>query len=145
MLNNFKIDLYKKLTGFLTKKGKKTKSEKIVNTAFLIISKKLNCSLPLLLSYVFLKLNTFVEAKKVRVRRSSHIVPFSLSLQRRSYLVTKWLSKAVLENTQRISIIDKIVNEIISLLDNTDSKSFKLKQLNNNLASSNRSKMHFRW
>jgi ribosomal protein S7 len=145
MYFNLKINLYKNLVGFLIKSGKKSKSKKIIDSAFFSVSKVTNRSLPFLLSNLFLKLNTFVEAKKVRVRRSSHIIPFSIGLKRRSYLITKWLMKAVNENKDKISITDKISSEILSIVKNSSSKAFSFKKVNNNLAVTNRSKMHFRW
>ena len=142
---NIKIDLYKKLVGFLTKKGQKIKAKQIINSAFLIVSKKTKYSLPYLLVKIFLKLNTFVEAKTVRIKRSSHIVPFSLTLKRRSYLIIKWLIKAVSENSTKTSIVNKIADEILNILTNSNSKALKYKQLNNIQAFSNRSKIHYRW
>lgn len=145
---NFKTNLYKKLTGFLTKKGNKIRAKNIVDSSFLLLSKKLRCPLPSLVFLVFKILNTFVEAKKVRVKRRMHIVPFSITLRRRSYLIIKWLIQAVSENNEKISMIKKIYKEVLLLLvkkKRGESKAFKLKQLNNKLAISNRSKMHYRW
>jgi len=142
---DLKVNLYKNLVGFLIKSGKKSKAKSIVDGAFINVSKKTKRTLPFLLSNLFLKLNTFVEAKKVRVRRSSHVIPFSIGLKRRSYLIIKWLMKAVNENTARIAIADKLSEEVLLIIKNSNSKAFGFKKLNNNLAVINRSKMHFRW
>jgi ribosomal protein S7 len=88
-----KKTLYTKLLGFLIKKGKKKTAKTILDRAFLIISAKTGLSIGYILLKVFLNLNTFVEARTIRVKRSSYIVPFSLSLKRRSYLIIKWLIK----------------------------------------------------
>ena len=94
---------------------------------------------------VFLKLNVFVEAKTVRVKRRSHIVPFSLGLKRRSYLIMKWLIKSIVENQKKINSSHKIAEEILCLINNAQSKAIKLRNLNNNLSLANRSNIHYRW
>ena len=110
------LNLYNKLLGFMIKKGNKNKAKSIIDKAFFLVSKKTGYSMAFLLFKLFSKLNVFVEAKTVSVRRRSHIVPFSLGLKRRSYLIIKWLIKAVLENKEKISISNKIAKEIFFLI-----------------------------
>ena len=74
-------NLYSKLLGFFIKKGKKVKSKKILDNAFFLVSKKTGFSFCYILYTLFLKLNIFVEAKKVRIKRRSVVVPFSISLK----------------------------------------------------------------
>jgi len=140
-----KINLYNKLLGFLIKKGNKIQAKKIIDNAFLQVSKKTGHSLSFLLFKLFLKLNVFVESKTIRIKRSSYIVPFSINLNRRSYLIIKWFMKIILENKKKISIIDKIAEEIYLILKTPSSKVLKLRALNNTQALSNRSNIHFRW
>jgi ribosomal protein S7 len=66
---------------------------------------------------IFLKLNSFVEVKRVRVKRSSHLVPFSIRLKRRSYLIIKWLMQAVKEDTRKVSMSEKLFVEISNIKD----------------------------
>lgn len=77
---------------------------------------------------IFIKLNSFVEVKNVRVRRASHLVPFSINLKRRSYLILKWLTTAVKEeDTQQNSMVEKLYLEVNNLIQNTQSKALKKK------------------
>jgi len=143
--NSLKTNLYNKLLGFLIKKGNKLKAKKIIDTAFLQVSKKTGHSLSFLLFKLFYKLNIFVESKTIRVKRSSFIVPFSINLKRRSYLIIKWFMKVVLENKKKTSISKKIAEEIFLILKTPSSKVLKLRTLNNTQALANRSNIHFRW
>ena len=138
-------NLYSKLLGFFIKKGNKVKSKKILDNAFFLVSKKTGFSFCYILYTLFLKLNIFVEAKKVRIKRRSVVVPFSISLKRRSYLVTKWLMQSVLQNEGRILTEIKLFEEILKVLTNSSSKSLKMKSLNNSQALANRSNIHYRW
>ena len=139
------MNLYNKLLGFLIKRGKKNKAKQVLNKAFFLVSEKTGHSMSYILFKVFLKLNVFVEAKTVRVKRRSHIVPFSLGLKRRSYLIIKWLIKSILENEKKITSSHKIAEEILCLINNSQSKAIKLRNLNNNLSLANRSNIHYRW
>jgi ribosomal protein S7 len=140
-----KINLYNKLLGSLIKKGNKIKAKSILDSAFYELSNTTGYSINLLLIKLFVKLNTFVETKTVRIRRRRHLVPFSIGLKRRSYLITKWLMEAVKENHQKIPVSKKIVAEILLILKNGQSKALKLKMLNDAQALANRSNLHFRW
>ena len=80
-------NLYYKLLGVLTKKGNKNAAKNILDKTFLKLSLKTNTNLQKLFLQIFIKLNSFVEVKNVRVRRASHMVPFSINLKRRSYLI----------------------------------------------------------
>ena len=141
----FILNLYNKLLGFLIKKGKKNKAKFIIDKAFFLVSKKTGFSMSFLLLKLFSKLNVFVEAKTVRIRRRSHIVPFSIGLKRRSYLIIKWLIKSVSENNEKISMVKKIAKEIFLLIKTKNAKSLRFRNLNNALALANRSNIHYRW
>ena len=138
-------NLYIKFLGFLIKKGNKVGAKSILNNAFLMVSKKTGISLPSLLLKLFLKLNIFVEVKRVRVRRSSHLVPFSIRLKRRSYLILKWLMQAVKEDTRKVSMSEKLFLEISNTIKKTPSRSVKLRNFNISQALANRSNIHYRW
>jgi ribosomal protein S7 len=141
-----KKTLYSKLLGFLIKKGKKKKAKNILDKAFLNISSKTGLSISYILLKVFLNLNTFVEARTIRIKRSSYVVPFSLSLKRRSYLIIKWLIMASMLNKKRVPFVNKIQQEVVLILkQHVSSKALKLKKVNNNKANSNRANIHFRW
>jgi len=138
-------NLYNKFLGFIIKKGNKIGAKSVLNNAFLAVSKKTGLPLHVILLKLFLKLNSFVEVKRVRVQRSSHLVPFSIRLKRRSYLIIKWLMQAVKEDTRKVSMAEKLFFEIFSTLKNSPSKSVKIRNLNISQALSNRSNIHYRW
>jgi len=138
-------NLYNNFLGFLIKKGNKIGAKNILTTAFLMVSKKTGYSLQTLILKVFLKLNSFVEVKRVRVKRSSHLVPFSIRLKRRSYLIIKWLMQAVKEDTRKVSMSEKLFVEISNTIKKSPSRSVKLRNFNISQALSNRSNIHYRW
>jgi ribosomal protein S7 len=145
MKNQLNKNLYNKFLGFLIKKGNKISARSILNTSFLAVSKKTGLPLHVLLLKIFLKLNSFVEVKKVRVQRSSHLVPFSIRLKRRSYLIIKWLMQAVKEDSRKISMSEKLSSEILDTIKKIPSRSVKIRNFNISQALSNRSNIHYRW
>jgi ribosomal protein S7 len=148
MLNkNFikKKNLYKTLLGFLIKKGNLISAKNILNNTFSIIFKKTGYSKESALLKLFLVLNSFVEVKKVRVRRRFVLVPFSISLKRRSYLIVRWLMKTVNQDTRRESLSEKLSHEIINILKGLITNTKKAKVLNISQAIANRSNIHYRW
>lgn len=140
-----KNSLYQKLLGLIIKKGKKTKAKGLLVRACKKLIIKTNYSLSYIFLKIFSKLNSIVEVKTVSVKRSQHIVPFSINLKRRVYLIIKWLLLAVLENTKKISLSDKIYEEMLNIVTNMPSKAIKLKTENFQRAYANRSNIHFRW
>lgn len=139
-------NLYYKFLGVLTKKGNRNAAKKILDKTFLKLSLKTNKNLQNLFLHIFIKLNSFVEVKSVRVRRASHMVPFSINLKRRAYLILKWLTSAIKEeDTQQNSMVEKLYLEINNLIQNTQSKALKKKKQNTINAVKNRSNLHFRW
>ena len=137
--------IYINFLGFLTKNGNKLVAKKIIDSAFLFVAQSVSLPLHLVLIKIFFKLNSFVETKKIRFKRSSHIVPFGITLKRRSYLILKWLMEVVREDKRRISTSKKLSFELINILKDKSSKSIAKKNLNINQAISNRSNIHYRW
>lgn len=150
--NNFVIvnsvlkkSVYDNFLGFLTKDGKKKKAKGIVDTAFLKISKELKVPVHLILIRIFLKLNCFVETKKIRIKRSTHIVPFSITFKRKYYLVIKWIMESVIDDERKLSTSEKLYFELANILKNKSCKTILKKDLNISQALSNRSNIHYRW
>ena len=85
-LLSHKKSLYSILVGFITKNGNKSQATKIVNSAFLKVSKKTGLSKRQILLKLFLKLNSFVEVRKLKIRKRIFFVPFPTTLKRRLYL-----------------------------------------------------------
>ena len=138
-------NFYYKFLGFLIKKGNKFKGKKILDETFLSVTAKTRHSKQVALMMLFRSLNSFVEVKKVRVRRRFVLVPFPISLKRRSYLIVKWIMQSIKKDRKKNSFSNKLAREIISILKNASSKTKKLRRLNFSQALANRSNVHFRW
>jgi ribosomal protein S7 len=138
--------IYTNFLGFLTKKGNKVTAKKILDEAFLDVSLKTKQPVHILLIKVFLKLNSFVETKKIKFKRSTHVVPFVItSFKRKSYLIIKWLMEAVEQDKRKIPVAQKLSKEILNILKNKSSKALIQKKMNTKNALTNRSNIHFRW
>ena len=137
--------LYKKFLGFLIKKGNKTVAKNILDRTFFTVSKATGLSMHVLMLKLFLNLNSFVEVKKVRIGRRSLLVPFSINLKRRSYLIVKWLMQAIKENKKKTSLSIRLSEEILQVLQGSNSGAKKLRNLNISQALANRSNIHYRW
>jgi ribosomal protein S7 len=142
---NRKKNVYNSFLGFLTKKGNKTSAKILLDAAFLKASRTLDLPTHLLMFSVFSNLSSSVEAKRVRYRRGSHVVPFLTGHKRRIYLAIKWLVESVKEDKRRQSLIEKFSFEIVNVFKNVPCKTLQKKQSNDNLASANKSNIHFRW
>ena len=144
-LNYKSKTLYKKFLGFLIKKGNKTVAKNILDSTFFSVSNTTGLSMHALMLKLFLNLNSFVEVKKVRVGRRSLMVPFSITLKRRSYLIVKWLMQAIKEDNKKTPLSVRLADEIIAVIGESLSKSKKLRDLNISQAMANRSNIHYRW
>lgn len=140
-----KLNLHAKLIGFLTKKGNKNKAKIIVNSVFRKLSFYSKRSTRRIFLRIFSALNVFVEARKIRIKRRSHVVPFAITLKRRSYLIVKWIMKAVNESKKKDPIAKKVYREFVRILKKKPSKALKIKKFNDKQVLANRSNMHFRW
>jgi small subunit ribosomal protein S7 len=137
--------LYDKFVGFITKNGKKPKAKIIFDSALFNVTQKLKIPLNKLLLQIFLKLNTYIEIKTIRIRKQMHFVPFPTSYKRRIYLVIKWIILATIEDKRKLNFSKKLSLEIFNLIKNKSSKSLKMKKNNFSKALINRSNFHFRW
>ena len=138
-------NLYNKIINFITKKGNKVKATQIVNNSFYKVSKSTGLSFNTILSRLYVKLNSFVEIKKIKVRRGFHLVPFPISHKRSTYLIIKWLLRAVGEDRRKLPISDKLFLEVNQTIISDTSKSLEIKSSNLNQVVANRSNIHFRW
>jgi small subunit ribosomal protein S7 len=137
---------YAKFLGVLMKKGKRTSAKKILDNVLVKVSRKTGLSVNLILYKVFFKLNTFVEIRRIRFRRSSYIVPFSIPFSRRIFLILKWIFLSIKLDKRKIGSVNKLSVEIFKILKNLpSSQSLKLKALNNSQAFANKANIHFRW
>lgn len=143
--NNRSKTLYMKFLGFLVKKGNLISAKKILDKTFFFVSKKTGYSTEVSLLNLFRILNSYVEIKKVRIRRRSFLVPCSININRRSYLIVRWLIQAVHEDLRKDSFANKLSLEIINVLKGISTRSKKLKISNISQSISNRSNIHYRW
>ena len=140
------ITLYNKVVGFLTKKGKRNKAVNILNSSFLKINQLSKKPTFYVINKLFSVLNVYVETRTVRVRGGVHTIPFILNLNRRIFLIVKWLISVVKKNSQKSPFFERFTKEISLILNkNSSSKVFRLKVLNENSAIKNRSNIHYRW
>jgi ribosomal protein S7 len=139
------LNIYNKLLQMFVKEGKSTSSKKSVVFALTEISLKNRINIKVILIKVFLKLNSFVEAKTVLIKRRKHVIPFSINLNRRCYLIYNWINKAIIENNKKCSYSAKLGEEIVSLLYNYNSSSLKSKKETNKQSQIHRSNIHYRW
>lgn len=138
-------NLYTSLIGQLTKKGKKKKAIEILNNAMLSVSLKTNLSIFKIFKIISKKLGSIIETKTVKLRRNVHIIPFPLNTSRRFYLISKNIISSVNENTSKISIEEKITEEVYSLIKNKHSKSLQKKTNTLKQATKNKANIHYRW
>lgn len=144
-MKNKKLHLYDKFVGFITKNGKKPKAKIIFDSALFDVTQKLKIPLNKLLLKIFLKLNSYIEIKIIKIRKKVHFVPFPTNYKRRIYLVIKWIVTAALEDKRKLNFSKKLSLEIFNLIKNKSSKSLKTKKQNLSKALLNRSNFHFRW
>lgn len=146
--NSCKKDFYDKLIGSFTKKGLKIKVKKYVNKAFQRVQVQTGYSFAYILTELLVELNTFIEVRQVYIRNKMIFVPFFISLERRFFLAIKWFIKGVNDNKNKLSFVDKLVFELLSILKIEPfktSKAISHKNLNDTLAVKNRSNIHYRW
>ena len=138
--------LHSKLVGIFLKNGKKATSLNIVNKALLLTALKLKRSPTLILSQVFNKLKTSVELKEVKIRKSTHLVPFPVNFKRKIFLLVKWLRIGTLKSNKKIkTIILKLHKELVKTLKTKYSLSYRIKKYHISKALLNKSNFHFRW
>jgi ribosomal protein S7 len=137
--------LYNKFIGFITKNGNRPKAKIIFDSALFDVTRKLKISFNKLLLKLFLKLNSYIEIKTIKIRKKIHFVPFPTTYKRRIYLVIKWITVAASEDKRKLNFSKKLSLEIFNLLQNKSSKSLKIKKNNFSKALINKSNFHFRW
>jgi len=135
----------KKLINHLMRSGKKSFANKIIYENGFLLSKYFNKSLYAIYSDVFLNLRPFIEIRKVRVRRTTYMVPFPTNLQRQHYLVSQWILDTLRLDKRKINVNKKFREEIIKILLNQESVTLEKKKDLYKKAEKSRSFAHFRW
>lgn len=140
-----KINLYNKFIGFLLKKGKINKSIKILKTVLFHLSSIYKNSCYYILSFIFHKLQSNIEARMVLVHRKKYLVPILINSSRSVHLGLRWLINTTRKNFFKAPFWKKLLKEILFILQNKKSKVLDLKYSNVNRILSNSSNLHFRW
>ena len=139
------INFYKKILGLVLKKGKKSLFNLILNKSFKFLQRTLKLSFSYLLNTLYIALSTFVESKTIKIKRRLYTIPFPISINRRIYLIGKWLLLSIVANKKKISFSKKLIEEIMLIVQNQTSKALTFKKDNIIKSLSNRSNAHFRW
>jgi ribosomal protein S7 len=137
--------VYTNLLGFLIRGGNKLVAKKIIDKAFMETSCQAILPLHLILVKVFSIINSSVETKKIKIKRSTHIVPSGVTSKRCSYLAIKWLMGVVVQDNRKVSTFKKLSAELLAIFKDKSSKTTAKKNLNINQGISNRSNIHYRW
>ena len=141
-----KKNLYSKFLNFFIKKGKKIKIKSLLDLTLFKMSQRYIYPINTLLLKTFVKLNSFLEIKNVKKNRRARLIPFSVSLSRRSYIALKWIKKAINSDKRKLSFAEKLKVEITNLnFKPKQSNALSLKNVNTKQALANRANIHFRW
>lgn len=141
-----KKNLYNKFLNFFIKKGKKVKIKSLLDLTLFKMSQRYIYPINTLLLKTFVKLNSFLEIKNVKKNRRARLIPFSVSLSRRSYIALKWIKKAISSDKRKLSFSEKLKVEITNLnFKPKQSNALSLKSVNTKQALANRANIHFRW
>jgi small subunit ribosomal protein S7 len=132
-----------KLINNVMKKGKKSLAEKIVYSAFDLISKKLNADGVVIFKQALENVKPVLEVKPRRVGGATYQVPVEVPQHRRVSLAIKWIIKAT-ENRAEKTMIERLANEIIDASKNTGA-AVKKKEDTHKMAEANKAFIHFRW
>lgn len=143
--NRSKKTIYSKLLGSLTKKGKKNHAKRILDDSFRSVSKNLNIPIDLVLVKVFSRLHCFLEIKKRKLGKNTHIIPFPVTSKRQLFLKIKWLLESIKKDNRKVSLSDKLYTELTNILLNKYSTVIQIKKGTFQEALKNRSNIHFRW
>jgi ribosomal protein S7 len=140
-----KRNFYETFLGLLIKSGQKVQAKNILDTAFSLVSKQIKLSTNSILLKIVLHLNSFVEIKKIKSKRSTHFVPFPLSTKRKFYLIARWVVDSVGEDRRKINFAIKLSEEILMIVLKKPCKSVLKKNLNFKQSVQNKSNIHYRW
>ncbi len=137
--------LHSVFLGYLLKKGKKVKANKILENTFVEVYKKTNLPLNYIFKKVLSKIGNVIELKTIKVRKNTYIVPFSIKSNRRNYVVVKKIMSTINEDKSKMPFHLKLSNEIINILADKPSKTLAKNKEAVKQSITNRSNIHYRW
>lgn len=141
-----KKNIYTSFVNSFISKGKTFLAKKIVNDSFQSLSKIMGVTSISLLISIYNRLDASVEIKRVKIKRRTYTIPFTVNYSRRIYLIIKKIKDAVRSDNRKINTTEKLKIELHSLF-NTSQQSRAIKSLKQNQTQirTSRSNIHFRW
>jgi|APCry1669192806_1035432.scaffolds.fasta_scaffold00126_24 ribosomal protein S7 len=140
------INLLNKFKNSFLKSGKSYLAFKLIVQLLNYFSIKYNISPIKFLLVLYKNLNCFLEIRQVKIKRRIYFIPFSISKNRRSYLIFKKLREAICKDKRKISLFEKLKFEILLIIrKDKNSKTLEFNKQNNLKIIVNRSNIHFRW
>lgn len=137
--------MYIKLAGFFILKGKVHSVTKFIFNSFEVLSERTGLPPLFLLSKFLRKLNTKIEVRKVKHKKTIRLIPFILKRTRQMFLIIHWLRRALKQMPGALNYAIKMEQEIYKVLFLKESFVLKQKKENEMLALINKSNAHFRW
>lgn len=138
--------LYTKFLGSLIKKGNKSAALRILQDAFLKASVRTSIPAFSIFNFMFRRLNTFVEVKRVKKRKNTHYIPLPIKKNRNQFLKIKWLLEATKEDKRSVNFSEKLQVEILNLFYRKKKSKVLLKRKNvKKEVLLHKANAHFRW
>ena len=138
-------NLYSVFLGYLLKRGKKIKANKILENTFIEVYKKTNLSLNSIFKKMLSKIGNVIELKTIKVRKNAYIVPFSIKSRRRNYVVVKKIMTTIHEDKSKLPFHFKLSTEILNILSDKPCKTLTKNKDAIKQSISNSSNIHYRW
>ena len=127
------------------KKGNLKTAQKNLNLLFKNLFEKTKLGEYSILNKILDVLYIRFEIRKIKKHRTFFAVPVPITKKRRYFLIIKWLFESIETNKQNISLVDKLIIEILKCIKNQEFEALKKKILIENTALINRSNAHYRW
>jgi len=142
----FNKTLYSCFINMFILKGKKKTIKDIIDLSLINLTQLLNISVVRLFFRLYYILDYYIEIKQVKIKRRTYTVPFSITYDRRIYLIIKKIKNALNSDKRKTSFSDKLKFELNNILSfSRGSKSLKLIKNNRILMRNSRSNIHYRW
>jgi len=123
--------------------GKKGVSQRIVYSAFKIVSEKRNIPAMEAFETALNNIMPVLEVKARRVGGATYQVPIDVRPERRQALGLRWLVTYSRRRNEK-TMVDRLANEIMDALNNSGG-SVKRKEEVHKMAESNRAFSHYKW
>jgi len=136
---------YNKFLGSLIKNGNKSAAKRILDKSLEIVSERSKILPSMVLRKIFPKLHCYLEIKKIKIRKNTHIVPYPLTSKRQNFLKVKWILDYVKKNKRRVNMSQKLATEFLNIIKNKKAKILLTKNSINREAVANKSNLHYRW